>query len=473
LTAATFVALMSVPGLAVLWAGLVQKKWVVNSILMTFAGFAAVLIVWVLWAYKMGFGTPLGNGVKNGAMTYTYGSNPIANFFHNFVGNPGTSISSTAETTQADIPLVSGIGGMPPFGLPGASVMYFQFVFAAITPLLFLGSVLGRIKFKVWLVFVPLWISLVYAVNAMLLWGGGYWAHEGAGDFSGGYVIHLAAGTSGFVAAAVIGPRLKRDREKALPHSLPLVAIGAGIVWLGWNGFNGGDPYFASADAAAAVVNTNMCTAAAMLTWIIWDMYVGPAKKPTFLGAVNGMVVGLVVVTPMAGYVNGAGAMLSGAIGSSIVWMSWTYLSRTSLFRKVDDAMGVVHTHGIAGLCGGLLLGVFADPTVVEYKSVGGAPYVITGAIYGHPKQILIQFLAALTVILWDGVMTFLILKFISIFTPLRMSDEELESGDLAVHDEEAYPETEGATRLDPGGYGEPAAVPVSGSAPIVVGGGA
>lgn len=470
LTAATFVALMSVPGLAVLWAGLVQKKWVVNSMLMTFAGFAAVLIVWVLWAYKMGFGTPLGNGIKNGVATYTYGSNPIANFFHNFVGNPGTAISHVAEEGQASIPLVNA--GMPPFGLPGASVMYFQFVFAAITPLLFLGSVLGRIRFKVWLVFVPLWISLVYAVNAMLLWGGGYWAHEGAGDFSGGYVIHLAAGTSGFVAAAVVGPRLKRDREKALPHSLPLVAIGAGIVWLGWNGFNGGDPYFASADAAAAVVNTNMCTAAALLTWIIWDMYVGPAKKPTFLGAVNGMVVGLVVVTPMAGYVNGAGAMLSGAIGASVVWCSWTYLSRTALFRKVDDAMGVVHTHGVAGLTGGLLLGVFADPSVVEYKSVAGSPVAITGALYGHPKQILIQLLAAITVILWDGVMTFLILKFISIFTPLRMSDEELESGDLAVHDEEAYPETEGASRIEPGGYGEASTVPTT-ATPIGVGGGA
>jgi ammonium transporter, Amt family len=463
LTAATFVALMSVPGLAILWAGLVQKKWVVN----------AMLIVWVLWAYKMGFGVPLG---QSAAHPYTYTGNWFSNFFHNFIGHPGTELAGTTEESQGSIPLVNG--GMPGpsptgFALPQASVFYFQFVFAAITPLLFLGSVLGRIKFKVWLVFVPLWISLVYAVNAMLLWGGGYWAHEGAADFSGGYVIHLAAGTSGFVAAAVIGPRLKRDREKALPHSLPLVAIGGGIVWLGWNGFNGGDPYFASADAAAAVVNTNLCTCAALLTWIIWDTYAGPAKKPTFLGAINGMVVGLVVITPAAGYVNGAGALMMGAIGSSIVWMSWTYLSRTSLFRRVDDAMGVVHTHGVAGLTGGILVGVFADPSVVEYKSVVGSPFVVSGWVYGgHPKQILIQILAALTVILWDGVVTFLILKFISLFTSLRMSDEELEAGDLAVHDEEAYPETEGATRLEPRGYGEAVPVP-AGAAPIGVAGGA
>jgi Amt family ammonium transporter len=469
MTAATFVALMSVPGLAVLFGGLVQKKWVVNTILMTFAGFATVLIVWVLWAYHMGFGSPLFRGAN-----WKASSDPITNFFANFIGRPGTTLSSQGEEAQASIPLVNP--GMPPFALPNASVVYFQFVFAAITPLLFLGSVLSRIKFKVWLIFVPLWTSLAYTVNAFLLWGGGYWAQQGAGDFSGGYVIHLAAGTSGFVAAAMVGPRIKKDRERALPHSLPLVAIGAGIVWLGWNGFNGGDPYFASADAATAVINTNMATAAALLMWVAWDMFLGPAKKPTFLGAVNGMVVGLVAITPSAGYVNGAGALLVGAIDSTIVWMAWTYLSRASFMKKVDDAMGIVYTHGIAGLMGGILLGVFADPTVVEYQSVNGAKISITGALYGHPKQVLIQFLAGVTVILWDALVTFAILKVISFFTPLRMTDEECEVGDLAVHDEEAYPETEGVSRVLPG-YSTsppvPAPASVHASSSLPVGGGA
>ena len=209
LTAATFVALMSVPGLAVLFGGLVQKKWVVNTMLMTFAGFAAVLIVWVLWAYNMGFGYAwFHSGVAWDYTKHGY----ISNFIANFVGKPGTSISSIGETGQGSIPQVDA--GMPPFGLPQASVVYFQFVFAAITPLLFLGSVLSRIKFRVWLIFVPLWTSLAYSVNAFLLWGGGFWADQGAGDFSGGYVIHLAAGTSGFVAAAMVGC-LKRDRNLA------------------------------------------------------------------------------------------------------------------------------------------------------------------------------------------------------------------------------------------------------------------
>lgn len=466
LTAATFVALMSVPGLAVLFAGLVQKKWVVNTMLMTFAGFAAILIVWVLWAYNMGFGYAL----FHSGVSWDYSKhNVMANFFANFVGKPATTLSAASEQARASIPQVDA--GMPPFGLPQASVVYFQFVFAAITPLLFLGSVLGRIKFKVWVVFVPLWTTFAYAVNAFLLWGGGFWAHQGAGDFSGGYVIHLAAGTSGFVAAAMIGPRLKRDRDRAIPHSLPLVAIGAGIVWLGWNGFNGGDPYFASADAAAAVINTNMATAAALLTWVIWDMYLGPARKPTFLGAVNGMVVGLVAITPSAGYINGSGALLIGAIDSTIVWFAWTYLSRTRFMKKVDDAMGIVYTHGIAGLFGGLLLGVFADPSVVEYSSVGGSKISLSSLLYGHhPGQIGLQLGAALTVIIWDAFVTFAILKVISLFTPLRMSDEELETGDLAVHDEEAYPESEGATRIL-SGYGEASHLPPASAVPV--GGGA
>jgi Amt family ammonium transporter len=459
LTAATFVALMSVPGLAVLFGGLVQKKWVVNTMLMCFAGFAAVLIVWVLWAYQMGFGTAWFHSETN----YTWSGGLLTKFFENAIGKPGTAISGIGETSQASIPQVDG--GMPPFGLPMASVVYFQFVFAAITPLLFLGAVLSRIKFKVWIIFVPLWTSLAYSVNAFLLWGGGFWAHQGAGDFSGGYVIHLAAGTSGFVAAAMVGPRLKRDREKALPHSLPLIAIGGGIVWLGWNGFNGGDPYFASADAAAAVINTNMATAAALLTWVIWDMYLGPAKKPTFLGAINGMVVGLVAITPSAGYVNGAGALLIGAIDSTIVWMAWTYLSRARFMKKVDDAMGIVYTHGIAGLFGGLLLGVFADPSVVEYRSPG---FAITGALYGHPGQVALQLGAAITVIIWDALVTFVILAVMKAIMPshsLKYDDSILEIGDLAVHDEEGYPDSEGVTRIDTG-YGEARPV-AAGAAPV------
>jgi Amt family ammonium transporter len=441
LTAATFVGLMSVPGLAVLYGGLVPKKWVVNTMFMAFSGFSMVLIVWVLWGYKMGFGTPIGGGAKDHVESFTYTGNFFHNFINNFVGHPETSLNGRWQGTQAQ--LFANGGTDLPLSQASAALFYFQFVFAAITPLLFLGSVLGRIKVKVWIVFVPLWSTFVYSVNAMLIWGGGYWAHEGAVDYSGGYVIHLAAGTSGFVAAWLIGPRLARDRARFIPHNLPLVSIGAGIVWLGWNGFNGGDPYFASANAATAVMNTNIATVSALMIWVFMDMWLSKEKKPTFLGAVNGMIVGLVVITPGAGYVDGFGALLEGAIGSAIVWCAWTYV-QPIVIKHVDDAMGVVYTHGLAGLLGGLMVGIFADPSVVVYPKTdltGGTPFAATGWWFGDRHLFFIQAAAALTIIIWDGLVTFIILKVISIFTPLRMSDADLEIGDLAVHGEEAYPD--------------------------------
>jgi Amt family ammonium transporter len=246
------------------------------------------------------------------------------------------------------------------------------------------------------------------------------------------------------VAAAVIGPRLARDRERAVPNNLPMAAVGAGILWLGWNGFNGGDPYFAGSNAALAVINTNVATAVALLTWVLWDIFASRERKPTFLGAVNGMIVGLVGITPAAGFVNTFGAMIIGVVGSSLVWMSWNWLGRTAPFRKVDDALGVVHTHGVAGLAGGLLVGVLADPHVIEYLGNGKDVSDVTAAgwIWGHhPAQILIQLGAALTVIIWDALVTFIILRILGLFMNLRAPDDALATGDLAIHDEEAYPD--------------------------------
>jgi Amt family ammonium transporter len=425
LVAATLVGLMSIPGIAVLYGGIVQKKWAVNTMLMAFTGFSLVLVVWVLWGFKMGFGEPLklGPGILRAA-----------------VGIPHTILSSNNQG-QAVIPLLDGT--MPKFRFSQTTLAYFQFVFAAITPLLFLGSVIGRMSFKAWLVFVPLWSTIAYSVNAFLLWGGGWWAQAGALDYSGGYVIHLAAGTTGFVAAAVIGPRLARDRERAVPNNLPLAAVGAGVLWLGWNGFNGGDPYFSGADASLAVLNTNLTTAVALLTWVLWDIFASRQRKPTFLGAINGMITGLVAITPAAGFVNSFGAMIIGVVASSIVWMSWNWLGKTRLFHKVDDTLGVFHTHGVAGLSGGLLVGVLADPKIVEYLGgSAGSDVTFSGWLWGHhPKQILIQAGAAATVIVWDAAVTFVILKVLGLFMKLRLPDEVLETGDLGVHDEEAYPD--------------------------------
>jgi len=414
---------MSVPGLAVLYGGVMQKRWSINSMMLASASFGVVLIVWVIWAFKMGFGAPW-HGLSS------------SGFFGNFVGKPGPVLSHTELQHQSNIPLI----GSQSF--PQASLVYFQFVFAAITPILALGSVLGRINFKAWIPFCVLWITAVYAVDAFLLWGGGFFAQHGAVDYSGGYVIHLSAGVCGFVAAAVIGPRLQRDREIDAPNNVAMVMVGAGLLWLGWNGFNGGDPYAANMSASAAVLNTNLCTAVAFLVWIGWDYLTG--RKPSLIGGVNGMIVGLVAITPAAGYVNGWGAIAMGVIASTIVYFALNYLSRLRPFRNVDDTLGVIYTHGFAGLCGGLLVGIFADPGMaLGYKTSSHglvATGVATGVIHGNWTLLKWQFFAAVWVICWTALWTFVLLKVVGLFVPVRMSTENMEIGDTAEHGHEVYP---------------------------------
>jgi Amt family ammonium transporter len=424
LTAATLVGLMSVPGLVVLYGGVMQKRWSVNSMMMSFVAFAVVLIGWVLFGFKMGFGQPMHLfGVDHGILA-------------NMWGKPGDVLNAGDEQGQAAIPLITT---GPPFHFPTSTLVYFQFVFAAITPILMLGSVLGRINFKAWIPFVFLWSALVYTVNAFMIWGGGWWAQHGAVDFSGGYVIHLSAGVSGFVAAAVIGPRLKRDREVDAPNNLLMVSVGAGLLWLGWNGFNGGDPYYAGADAAAAVLNTNLCTAVAFLAWVGWDYITG--RKPTLIGSVNGMITGLVAITPAAGYVNGWGAMAIGGAGATVVYFALNYLSRVRPFRKVDDTLGVVYTHGFAGFAGGLLTGVFADPHMILYQGLGKtADISVTGLIHGNATLLKWQLIAAVWVIIFSAIVTFILLKLVGVVVPLRMTEADMEEGDLAVHGHEVYP---------------------------------
>jgi Amt family ammonium transporter len=443
LTAATFVGLMSLPGLAVLYGGLVQRKWVVNTMLMIFSGFSAVLVVWVLWGYNLGFGPPvhLFNAGGTGWFANMWGAfHPITSHF--------------GEQNQA----VSGANTLIPFHFPTATLAYFQFVFAAITPLLFCGSILGRMKFKAWLLFVPLWTTFVYTIDAKLLWGGGFLAQHGAVDYSGGYVIHMSAGVSGFVAAAIVGPRLLRDRRHGVPNNLLLVAVGAGILWLGWNGFNGGDPYYAGVDAASAVLNTNVATAVGLLTWMMMDWWFTKQKKPTFLGAINGMICGLVGITPSAGWVDGYGAILVGLICSVVVWVAWNYLSKVRPFSKVDDALGVIYTHGIAGFLGGMLVGLLADPGMIQYgvtgknfNAIAGLNgFAVGGWFYtGSMHQLWEQFLAAVWVICWSAAITALILMVVKfVCRGLREPDEVLEIGDVAIHDEEVYPQETFAERV-------------------------
>jgi Amt family ammonium transporter len=420
LTAATFVGIMSIPGLALLYGGAVKKKWAVNSAFMVFYAFAAVLIAWVLWAYNMSFGQPwlqMPNGL--GA----------------WLGYPGPTTSAAFMEKQAVIPAAAG--GMPALGYGMATMVYFQFVFAAITPIILLGSILGRVSFKAWMIFVPLWTTFIYSIGAFSLWGGGWLGAMGVVDYSGGYVIHLASACSGFTAAAVIGPRLARDRENFQPNNLLITMAGAGLLWLGWSGFNGGDPFTANADAGVGVLNTHTATAAALLTWTVMDVFA--YGKPSILGAVNGMIAGLVAITPAAGYVNGYGAIILGIFAGALPWMTWNWIGKTKTFRRVDDVLGVIHTHGVAALVGGFGVGILADPKMIEWYGTANDSFSVTGAWYGNLHQLLLQAYGAGFIIVLNVVGTFILLKIIGLFVPLRMDEETLLIGDDAVHGEEAY----------------------------------
>ncbi|MGH7862839.1 MAG: ammonium transporter [Candidatus Dormibacteraceae bacterium] len=440
LVAGTLVGLMSVPGLAILYSGLMKRKWALNSALMVLYAFAATLVVWTLWGYQMSFG------------------NPMTDVLH-FIGIPGTVLSPASLEGQAVIPLLKG--AIPTLRFPLSTLVYFQFVFAAITVILLAGAILGRFSFKAWMLFVPVWITLVYSVNAFSIWGGGWlgvmpsWlsglAGAGAVDYSGGYVIHVAAGISGLVAAAVVGPRLLVDREHNRPSNVIAAITGAGLLWLGWNGFNGGDPYFAGADASAAVLNTNLSAATAMLAWMFLDVFI--VGKPSVGGIVNGMVAGLVAITPAAGYVDGYGALAIGLAAGVVPFFTFNYLVRVSPFNKIDDTLGVLHTHLIAGAIGGLMVGLLADPNVIVYPGSGKtAAAAVTGLFFGNPKQFVAQMIGLLFIVIFDGVATFVILKVISLFIPLRLTPAQLEDGDEAIHGDAAYelmPQPPAASRAE------------------------
>jgi Amt family ammonium transporter len=435
LTAGTFVGLQSIPGLAILYAGLAKKKWALNSAVMCFYAFSVCLITWSLWGYNMSFG-PHWLGIAG----------------NEFLGVPGPAIGAAQELGQSVIP--EAAAALPDLHFSGSAMIWFQFVFAAITPLLIAGSVLGRMNFKAWMIFVPLWSSIVYTVGAFSIWGGGWLSQAGAADYSGGYVIHLAAGVSGFVAAALVGPRILADRKDFEPNNMIIALAGAGILWLGWNGFNGGDPYFANGDAAAAVLNTNIATVCSLLIWMILDMFV--TGKVNAVSMINGMIVGLVAITPGAGFCDGFGAGITGIVVGLIAWFSLNKLGNTALMQKVDDTFGVIHTHGVAGLFGGLIVGIVGNPAMIEFYATDAgkklktpaSDFSINGLMYGGGfHQLTLQAEAAAFIIIWNIIGTFVILKVVSFIVPLRASDGDVEGGDLAIHG------------MDPMPYPEPASV--------------
>ncbi|CAN6721129.1 unnamed protein product [Malus baccata var. baccata] len=374
LTAATLVGLQSIPGLMILYGGAVKKKWAVNSAFMGFYAFACVLVCWVGWGYHMSFGDAL---IKNIP----------------FWGKPNVALNQQYLLGIA----FSG-------KIPNATMVYFQFVFAAITLILIAGALLGRMNFYAWML------------------------------STGGYVIHLSSGAAGFTAAYWVGPRSNKDRERFPPNNILLMLTGAGLLWMGWTGFNGGDPYVVSVDASLAVLNTHICTATSLLTWLLLDITF--FRKPSVIGAVQGMITGLVCITPAAGVVQGWAAIIMGIFSGSIPWFT---------MMKVDDTMAVLHTHAIAGALGGILTGLFAHPRLSFLFYTKYGQYV--GLFYGFHmgevstgfRQVGIQLLGIFYVVTLNVVVTSIICLVIQSIMPLRMSTEDMEIGDEAAHGEEAY----------------------------------
>ncbi|PQM40020.1 ammonium transporter 3 member 3-like [Prunus yedoensis var. nudiflora] len=413
LTAATLVGMQSVPGLVILYGSIVKKKWAVNSAFMALYAFAAVLVCWVGWGYQMSFGVEL----------------------FNFLGQPNVAMEQEFLLQRTFVGY-----------LPNATMVYFQFVFAAITLILIAGALLGRMNFHAWMLFVPLWLTFSYTITCYSIWNPKGWlAQMGVIDYSGGFVIHLSSGVAGFTAAYWVGPRATNDRERFPPNNILLMLAGAGLLWMGWTGFNGGDPYMVSTDASLAVLNTHVCTATSLLTWLVLDIvFFG---KPSVIGATQGMITGLVCITPAAGVVQGWAAMIMGVMSGSIPWYTMMVLhKKISILKHVDDTMAVFHTHAVAGSLGGILTGFFSHPKlcrifylVDEDHYIGLAYGLHSGRVKAGFKQMGIQILGILFVIVVNVITTSIICLLLGRFIPLRLNEDELQIGDDAIHGEEAY----------------------------------
>jgi Amt family ammonium transporter len=389
LTATALVMLMSLPGLAIFYGGLAKAKDTLNTIAMVFTAYAIASVVWVIYGYTLAFGTDVGG----------------------LIGSPEKLFLSGVD--------VKSLQGT----IPELLFVAFQGTFAAITVALISGSYVERMKFSAWLLFSILWVSLVYVPIAHWVWGGGFLAKLGALDFAGGTVVHINAGIAGLVGALILG---KRKEAVLIPSNLPMVVIGTGLLWFGWFGFNAGSAVASNALASVALLNTNVATAVAALSWTFVEWL--HAKKPTVLGLASGAIAGLVAITPAAGFVNVIGAIIIGLVAGVVPYFAVAVLKHKLGY---DDTLDVFGIHGVAGILGAILTGVFADPSINEAGK---------GLLYGNPGQVLIQALSVVVTIIYDAIATFVILIVAKALTGLRVSPEEEISGlDSSQHREKAY----------------------------------
>ncbi len=398
LTSTALVLLMTIPGLALFYAGMVRTKNVLSVMMQCFAITALVTILWAVYAYSLAF-------------------------------SPGTMMNELVGGTSkffmkgVDVAALSGT-------IPESVFMCFQMTFAIITPALIVGAFAERMKFSALLVFMTLWLTVCYAPICHMVWGGGWLGSKGILDFAGGTVVHINAGIAGLVCALVLGKR-KGYRETAIkPNNIGYTLIGASMLWVGWFGFNAGSELAADGVAGTAMMATQIATAAAALGWMFAEWLIG--GKPTILGIASGAVAGLVAITPASGTAGPMGAIVIGLAAGVLCYLSATKLKNAIGYDDSLDAFGV---HCVGGIIGALLTGVFAAPSLGGFGTVGAAGGNGFGAQFG------VQLTGVLTTLVWSGVGSFILLMITKVLCGgLRVSEEEEAEGlDLALHGEQGY----------------------------------
>jgi Amt family ammonium transporter len=388
--------MLMTPGLALFYGGLVRRKNVLSTIMQSIFILALVSVTWVLFGFTLAFGKDVnGWGIIGGL---------------DFIG-------------------LHGVGKDPLIyapTIPGSAYMAFQMMFAIITPALITGAFAERKKFKAFVIFTLLWTLVVYSPIAHWVWGQGGWLNKmGVLDYAGGTVVHISSGVAALVAALVLGPRVRRESERFEPHDVRLAVIGAGLLWFGWFGFNGGSALGANGAAANAIVVTNTAAGMAALTWVTvsW-LHKG---TPSVVGAISGAVAGLVAITPASGFVDASAAIVIGMAAGGVCYGAIILRERL----KIDDALDVWAVHGVGGTLGAILTGVFA---------LGAVNTVGRGLIDGNPGQVGTQLVAVAATWIYSGVMTFIILKVVDHFVGLRVEEAEEEAGlDSSQHGEVAW----------------------------------
>ncbi len=396
LTSTALVLFMTLPGLALFYGGLVRTKNVLSVLMQCFAIAGAASIIWLIFGYSLAFGE----------------------------GNAWIGDFSRV--------MLAGVGRDTLFGdIPESLFMLFQMTFAVITPALIIGGYAERMKFSAMLIFSCIWLVVVYAPITHWVWGGGWLAEMGLYDFAGGVVVHITAGVAALVAAVVLGPRKGFPTTAMPPHNMTMTVTGAGMLWVGWFGFNGGSALAANGDAAMAMLSTHISAAAGALTWsfIEWKRF----GKPSALGAVTGMVAGLGTITPASGFVGPGGALIIGLLAGGVCFTATQYIKRV---LKIDDSLDVFPVHGIGGIMGTLLAGVLSSTELGVFSGYGFAD-----GIESMGGQVWVQFVGVTVGIIFTAVATYLILKLVGMMTGgLRVSGEqEVQGLDIISHEESGY----------------------------------